>query len=114
MKWNHYTCPKCGGITISKEFDEGVTPFMIRCRAKDTIENGNRVQGCNGMAESSFYRGSQKESQRPHIVFYRPSDAIEAIEAINKEPKRFRVAILKHYQKGGSLMREADETDSES
>ena len=30
---NIYTCPKCGGQTVTIDVDEGVTPFMLRCRA---------------------------------------------------------------------------------
>jgi hypothetical protein len=48
---NVYTCRKCGGRTITLDVDEdGVTPFMLRCRA-----SGNEGD-CDGMAESSMYR----------------------------------------------------------
>jgi len=105
-KWNHYVCPACGGITIARHDDEGVTPFLIRCRAKDEMHRtGFRLPGCNGMAESQFFNVSQDDGQKPHVIFYRPN-AMEAIQVINKEPERFRVAILDHYQQGGSLMKE--------
>lgn len=106
-KWNHYHCPDCGGVTIARHDDEGVTPFLLRCRAKDIRTKGHTIQGCRGMAESSFFIGSQVDDQQPHVIFFRPSDAAEAIDAINKEPRRFRAAMLEHYRMGGSLMREA-------
>jgi hypothetical protein len=106
-KWNHYHCPKCGGITIARHDDEGVTPFMLRCRAKDTFGVGGvRAHGCEEMAESSFFSGPQDDDQIPHVIFYRP-ESMKAIEAINKEPKRDRAWWLEHYKQGGSLMREA-------
>lgn len=111
-KWNSYTCPECGGVTIARHDQEGTTPFMIRCRAKDIWGTFNgkraRVEGCRGMAESSFFRCSQDDDQIPHVVFFRPDDAAGAIASINQEPKRFRAAMLEHYQLGGSLMREID------
>lgn len=109
-RWNHYVCPKCRGVTIAEHVDEGVTPFMLRCRVKDTKDaSGNRVQGCNGMAESTFFSGSQDDAQVPHVIFYRPADAMVAIEEINKEPRRFREGLLDHYRRGGALLREADQ-----
>lgn len=47
---NIYTCKKCGGVTITIDIDDGVTPFMIRCRA-----SGNEDR-CDGMAQSCMYR----------------------------------------------------------
>jgi hypothetical protein len=106
-KWNHYHCPMCGGVTIARHDDEGVTPFLLRGRAKDRVfASGVRVQGCHGMAQSSFFTESQADDQVPHVIFYRPA-AIEAIAAINLEQKQHRAAMLEHYQNGGSLMREA-------
>ncbi len=106
VQWNHYTCPDCGGITITQEMDDGVTPFMLRCRVHDRLVDGAQIPGCYGLAESGFYRGSQDPTQQPHVIFYRPANPADAIEAINKEPKRVRRAMLEHYQKGGSLLKE--------
>ena len=109
-KWNHYQCPECGGVTIARHDDEGTTPFMIRCRARDTStpdkEGGfHRVSVCKGMAQSSFFRGSQDDNQVPHVIFYRPSIE-QAILDINKGRLEHRDAMWVHYQQGGSLMRE--------
>ena len=108
-RWNHYTCQKCGAVTIALHENEGVTPFMIGCHAKDTKGvRGARARGCPGMAESCFFTGSQDEKQKPHVIFFRPDDAMKAIEWINNQPERERAWLLDHYQKGGSLMRMAE------
>lgn len=106
-KWNHYHCPECKGVTIARHDDEGVTPFLLRCRVNDIKgSTGNIVQGCRGMAQSCFFECSQDDAQKPHVVFYRPQPE-EAIKIINKDAKRNRAWLLDHYEKGGSLMREA-------
>lgn len=98
-KWNHYICQTCGATTIARHDDEGVTPFILRCRAR---------AGCTGEAYSTFFRGPQNDDQKPHVIFFRPADATVAIDAIAKEQRRFRRAMLEHYQKGGALMREVE------
>lgn len=106
-RWNHYICQKCGGVTIARHDDEGVTPFILRCRAKDTKPAGvGRAHGCEGHAESQFFEVSQDNKQKPHVVFFRPADAMKAIEEINKEKEQSRAWYLDHYQKGGALMRD--------
>ena len=105
-KWNHYTCPMCGGVTIARHDDEGVTPFLLRCRVKDIVTTAGRFHGCEGFADSSLFMGSQADDQVPHVVFFRPTDALEAIEEISKEPRRFRADLLDHWRQGGALMRE--------
>lgn len=106
-KWNHYTCEDCGGITIARHDDDGVTPFMLRCRIKDVKHSsGIIIPGCRGMAQSCFFNCSQDDNQKPHVIFYRPN-AIDAITEINKSPKRNRAWELEHYEKGGALMKEA-------
>ena len=47
---NIYTCRKCGGVTITLDIDEGITPFLILCRASG--QEGD----CDGLAESSMYQ----------------------------------------------------------
>lgn len=96
-KWNHYHCPVCKKITIARHDQEGVTPFMIRCRATDS---------CIGFATSCFFSCSQNNNQTPHVVFFRPS-LEKALDFINQQPKEERAWLLDHYQKGGSLMKES-------
>jgi len=95
--FNHYVCPECRGITITKHEDDGVTPFMLRCRA---------TKDCAGMALSDFYRGPQHSDQQPHVIWFRPADVFAAIEAINAYPSEHREALLRHWQMGGCLLRE--------
>lgn len=47
---NRYECPQCGGFIVTIDRDEGVTPFMLRCRAS---------KDCNGMMQSCFYQADQ-------------------------------------------------------
>lgn len=103
-KWNHYTCDTCGKITIARHDDEGVTPFMIPCYAGAEITEKGRFPACQGTAKSCFFAGDQSDEQTPHIIFYRPP-ILDAIKAINKEPKRERAWWKEHYSKGGSLMK---------
>ena len=106
-KWNHYVCPDCGGTTIARHDDEGVTPFLLRCRAKDVVTaQGHLIEGCNGMAQSNFFSGPQDDNQIPHVIFYRPCADV-AVTEILKMPKRVQAAMLQHYQMGGSLLIEA-------
>jgi hypothetical protein len=105
-KWNHYVCA-CGGTTVARHDNEGVTPFIIRCRAKDTFGlGGARAHGCEGMAESIMFSGSQADDQVPHVIFFRPAESMEAIKFINTQPERERAWLLDHYANGGSLMKE--------
>lgn len=56
---NAYRCQSCGHLTVTKDVDAGVTPFMHTC------------EKCGSMAESSFYRvdPNLKHTQE----WYRPS-----------------------------------------
>jgi len=104
-KWNHYKCPKCGGVTVARHDTEGVTPFLLRCRARDQVVNGYRIPGCKELAESTMFTGPQEDTQAPHVIFYRPN-AAEAMNIIDGEPQRDRAWLLHHYNLGGALMRE--------
>lgn len=48
QRLNRYTCQKCSGEIVTVDRDEGVTPFMLLCRA---------TADCKGHMYSSFYRG---------------------------------------------------------
>lgn len=45
---NRYVCQVCGRSIITIDRDEGVTPFMLNCRA---------TPDCKGDMHSSFYEG---------------------------------------------------------
>lgn len=104
-KWNHYTCETCGKVTVARHDDEGVTPFMLCCHASDEITPKARVRTCDGSAQSCFFDCDQSDTQTPHVIFYRPKNKMDAVTAINKEPKDGRAWYLEHYIKGGALMR---------
>lgn len=46
-KKNRYTCDACGGVIITVDIDDGVTPAFLSC--KTTL-------GCLGTMHSDFYR----------------------------------------------------------
>ena len=71
-KENVYICQKCGRHTVTVDVDEGVTPFMIRCREKD----GPR-RPCRGMAVSCSYPRGPKPAHigPPRWEWYKPTDA---------------------------------------
>jgi len=87
---NVYVCQKCKGHTVTVDRDEGVTPFILGCRADGT------TYGCKGMAESSFYRPTFKPGL-PAWEWYKPDQA---------ELHRTRDAnMLRHYAMGGLNIR---------
>lgn len=97
-KWNHYVCPRCKGITVTKHEADGVTPFLLRCRA---------TPGCVEWAQSQMYQVSQDDNQTPDIVWYRPATEAEAIAEIRATINaRYREGALEHWKNGGALMRE--------
>lgn len=106
VRWNHYVCRTCYGVTIARMDDEGVTPFLLRCRCKDShLPGGIIVPGCKGLGESQFFNVTQDDSQKPHVIFYRPAP-IDAIREIKALPETYRQAMLEHYTQGGCLLRE--------
>lgn len=96
-KFNHYICEKCKAVTITKHEHDGVTPFMLGCRA---------TPGCKGMAQSTMYRGSQDEAQVPHVVWYRAETPEELSAALAPANLRARDWLREHHAKGGCLLRE--------
>lgn len=83
---NVYVCESCGGKTVTKDVDEGVTPFMLCCRA--TLD-------CEGYAYSSHYRVDQ--AQPWGWEWFKPTP-----EEIAAKPEAHR----DHYLKGGLDIRE--------
>lgn len=99
-KKNVYTCEKCGGRTVTIDKDDGTTPFMIRCRAKDhPIKGSVTIVGCSGSARSALYRGC--EFFTPEYEWYRPS----AEERDRWAKHRFGAGIVDHIDMGGLLLR---------
>ena len=108
---NVYTCPK-GHRTITRNRNEGTTPFMLRCRN----------EGCDQMAQSGFYRVPQ--DLVPALEWIAPTPAeLESHLAHSREaflvfsrrnPHRklrwqdAREDIIEHVKKGGLLLRVVD------
>lgn len=86
---NAYLCRDCRGYTMTVDVDEGVTPFMLRCRAEG--EHGD----CGGKAQSLFYR-LPPALPEPAWEFYRPDEA---------ELATLDRASRAHVQQGGLLLR---------
>lgn len=78
---NIYTCHECGEHIVSKDVDEGVTPFIIQCQF-----------GCHGRMYSSFYRVFDPEGKMKWThEWYRPTI--------------FPPHMTEHVAKGGLMLR---------
>ena len=80
-KVNVYTCPS-GHETVTIDANEGVTPFMTRCRDL----------ACTEMAESGFYRVDQ--TRRPTHEWLKP----DKLDGLSDE-------TIEHIRKGGLILR---------
>jgi hypothetical protein len=85
-KVNVYTCPKCGREMVTVDRDEGVTPFMLRCRV--TLD-------CDGMAESCLYRPPPDHGP-PMFEWYKPTE---------KQLKKAEPSMRHHAEQGGLFIR---------
>lgn len=63
IRWNAWVCEVCHEATVCVDVDEGVTPFMLRCRA---------TEGCEGMATSRFYPNEAIPPLMPRWEWYKP------------------------------------------
>jgi len=84
---NIYQCTDCCGVVVTIDRDEGVTPFMIDCKA---------TKGCTGIMESHFYRCDQM--YRAEFEWYRPG-RLERL-FLNRQTKE-------HFKMGGLILRKA-------
>lgn len=90
---NGWTCVECGGTTYAIHIANGVTPFMLGCRA---------TEGCHGMAQSMFYpEGPVPESVLANVKheFYKQTK-IEARKAEKSAP-----GSVAHWRMGGLVIR---------
>ena len=85
-KKNIYVCQTCFGHIVTRDVCDGVTPFMLKCRA---------TQDCNGSMESSFYRVFRQDI-RASYEWYSPD-----------LPERASLShgVREHVAKGGLLLR---------
>ncbi len=79
-KKNAYVCEKCGSYIITIDRHPGVTPFMVRCGA------------CDSMAQSKMYR--VQDYLNPTHEWYRP----DTLDGINS-------ASFDHIENGGLILR---------
>ena len=86
QKINAYDCAACGGTIITVDIDDGVTPFMITCRAKEK---------CGGNMYSRFY--SRTGALLPGWEWYTPTDG---------EKSKLDPYTLQHVNDGGLLLRQ--------
>lgn len=86
---NIYTCTTCDGKTVTVDVNDGVTPFMIRCRA---------TERCGGDAHSCFYRVPPGE-HKPTFEWYKPT--------LKKAKRLDRTwpGTLDHVRQGGLMLR---------
>ena len=85
-KKNIYTCDTCHGHIVTIDLEDGVTPFMIGCRA---------TERCKGMMKSSMYRVFDQTMAATH-EWYKPGSA----ENLDYDTR-------KHVEQGGLLLRPA-------
>lgn len=86
-RFNRYTCESCGFIIHTVDLDEGVTPYIIRCRHGD----------CDGVMRSHMYRVTL--DQLPDYEWYRPSE--EEIKGLGLD-----TGVLEHVRSGGLMLRQ--------
>lgn len=84
--FNAYTCLGCRGTIVTVDRAEGVTPFMLACRA---------TPGCGGFSQSHFYR---LPADHPPATFewYAPSSG---------QRSRLSPEMRAHVDNGGLLIR---------
>lgn len=84
---NAYKCEACGGLIITQDIEEGVTPFLLPCVA---------TSGCMGMMKSACYRGPLGGPDaiplRPHYVWRKPTP---------KEYAKLSKQMKHHVDQGG-------------
>jgi hypothetical protein len=83
-KKNIYTCEACHGHIVTVDVDEGVTPFMLTCKAHER---------CSGTMLSSLYCVYDQSMAASH-EWYRPASTAD-----------LSPGLLEHVLKGGLLLR---------
>jgi len=89
---NAYLCPECGVGIVTIDRDEGVTPFLLRCRGHGSEPTD---ETCKGISQSCFYR-PPRDAPEPTWEWYRPSE---------EEARAAGRAMYEHHAKGGLFLR---------
>ncbi len=85
-KINVYVCAKCSGKTRTIDVDNGVTPFMMMCRA---------TENCDGTMRSSFY--SVPQNIVPEYEWFMP----KSMDGYDQD-------MIEHFKKGGLDIRKIE------
>lgn len=89
-KKNAYICKECNRFIVTVDVDDGVTPFMIKCRAKPD---------CPGTMYSRCYQIDQ--TLRPTFEWYAPDkEEIERLKADGQGQ-----VVRDHIKRGGLMIR---------
>jgi hypothetical protein len=96
--WNPYKCKVCGGITMTRHVDDGVTPMYLGCRAMGENPLTGQLK-CEGTAVSGMYPNDPVPPSLRRLKvweWYSP----EASEFIKLNPY-----MRDHVEMGGLLLR---------
>jgi len=111
MRKNIYICQKCRNSIVTVDLVDGVTPFMIACRAHsvdaklltnednlpiEELRKLDHLRKCNGKMQSTFYRVPHNVPE-PTFEWYKPN--AEEYVKLSKCTKE------DHVDKGGLLLR---------
>lgn len=92
-KLNIYVCESCREHIVTRDMDEGVTPFMILCEFCET-----------GKMKSSFYRVFD-QTMKEGYHWYKPgADELDTLKPGTRD----------HVERGGLLLRKADGSPTNS
>lgn len=80
---NTYVCPR-GHRTVTVALEDGVTPFMLKCRSR----------GCNEFGQSSFF-ADECQREKPTHEWYKPDLDAEKLSEEERD----------HVERGGLLLR---------
>lgn len=88
---NGYRCAVCGGVTVTTDRDDGVTPMILACRASGDVGE------CEGRAVSAMYPAVIPSAWGPASwEWYAPSA---------RELRRADAETREHCNLGGLLLR---------
>jgi len=84
---NIYVCEKCRGHIVTRDLDEGTTPFMMKCRA---------TENCTGTMQSSMYRVFDGRMRASH-EWFKPDPS---------SWPTYKTGMQEHLRMGGLVLRE--------